>query len=377
VAAPVLLGGVIAAASLFTPGRAAAQARPPAPAREEVRERIVLRGDGPAMTLWRSDRDRDRDRAVLGVTLAPGSRGDTAGVRLEAVDADSPAAKAGLKAGDVLTAINGVSLRVAPEDADDPALGGLAQRRLQRTLAKAKPGDAVTLQVRTGSSARSVTVTTVSAADLAAADRMEERVIVRPMETDRRPGASRGMVGLSIGVAGNLRDTLGLFVSGVLTGGPADKAGIVEGERVAAVNGMDVRIPREDIEDPQATSRRLDHFSREVQRAEPGKSLALKVYGNGRFRDVMVAVEQAATRAPSMPQVIRLKRDGEVGRLQLDNREIVMDYGDLERRMERWGEEFGRSMERSLRGLELDLRELPQPPGVVRVMPRLTRTLIL
>jgi C-terminal processing protease CtpA/Prc len=185
------------------------------------------------------------------------------------------------------------------------------------------------------------------------------------------------MVGLSIGVAGNLRDTLGLFVSGVLTGGPADKAGIVEGDRVAAVNGVDVRIPREDIEDPQATSRRLDRFSREVQRAEPGKGLTLKVYGNGRFRDVMVAVEQAAPRSPSMPQVIRLERDGEVGRLRFDNRELVMDFGDLERRMERWGEEFGRSMERSLRGLELDLRELPQPPGVVRVMPRLSRTLIL
>ena len=50
--------------------------------------------------------------------LAEGSRADTAGARLESVDPNSPAAKAGLKAGDLITEINGVSLKVAKEDAE-------------------------------------------------------------------------------------------------------------------------------------------------------------------------------------------------------------------------------------------------------------------
>jgi C-terminal processing protease CtpA/Prc len=227
------------------------------------------------------------DRAVLGVTLGAGSTADTAGVLLEAVEADGPAAKAGLKAGDRLTAINGVSLKVAREDAEDLALAGLAQRRLQRVLAKAKPGDEVTLQVRSGTASRSVAIKTVSAADL---QRVEER------RADSA-SASRGMVGLSIAAAGNARDTLGLFVHSVVTGGPAEKAGIIEGERIAAVNGVDVRVPREDVEDTQAASARADRFVREVQKVAPGQTVSLRVYGNGRYRDVSVT----AVRASDLP----------------------------------------------------------------------------
>lgn len=258
----------------------------------QLRESRVLRlPPSGGEIMW----TRAADRAVIGVTLGAGSAADTAGVALEAVDANGPAAEAGLEAGDRITAINGVSLKVAREDAEDLALTGLAQRRLQRVLSKVRPGDEVFMQVRSRSESRTVMVKTVSAVELER--RSERRVPIRGRELDEESAGSRGMVGVSIGAAGNLRDTLGLFVSRVVSGGPAERAGIIEGERIAAVNGIDVRVPREDVEDPPAASARADRFVREVQKVAPGQAVTLRVFGNGRYREVAVT----AVRASELP----------------------------------------------------------------------------
>ena len=225
---------------------------------------------------------RAADRAVLGVTLAASSRADTTGVRIEEVDANGPAAKAGLKDGDVITEINGVSLRVSTADAEDLALAGLAQRRLQRTLAKAKPGDEVDLRVRSGTAARAVKVKTISAAELDGT-RVQATTRVRTDDNDQRSA-----IGVSVGTVVSRRDTLGLFVTSVVGDGPAEKAGLIEGERIAAVNGVDVRIPKEDVEDASSASARVNRFVREVQKVAPGGTVTLRVYGNGRYRDVAV-----------------------------------------------------------------------------------------
>jgi hypothetical protein len=325
------------------------------------------------------------DRAVLGILMASGSRADTAGVHVEEVDANGPAAKAGLKAGDIITEINGTSLKVSREDAEDLAAGGLAQRRLQRVLSSAKAGDDVTLVVRSGTSApRKLTVKTVSQAEL-------DRPLGARTPTERssaeRMGAERGMVGLTVGAAGNARDTLGLFISSVVTGGPAEKAGIVEGERVAAVNGVDVRVAREDVEDAQAVSARVNRFVREVQQATPGKSLTLRVYGGGRYRDVAVTAAKAselprtgfsisvgdggmqlftpqppmAPRAPQPPRVFEFDRDGDIGRLRFDGQEMRIDLQRLRDGLEEMRRGIERGVERGLEGglRSFDLREAP------------------
>lgn len=334
------------------------------------------------------------DRAMLGIVMAPGSRADTAGVHIEEVEPNGPAAKAGLKAGDILTEINGTSLRVSREDADDLALAGLAQRRLQRVLAKAKPGDEVTLSVRSGGSARKVTLKTTSAAALERDDdrRVVERTIVRDRDGvrtierdgDRDRDRDRGMVGMTVGGAGNPRDTLGLFVSSVVTGGPAEKAGIVEGERIAAVNGIDVRVAREDVDDAEALSARVNRFVREVQKAEPGKTVTLRVYGGGRYRDVAVTAARASDlprsgfsisvgdggmqiltpraprppmppsageiRPPEPPRVFEFDRDGDIGRLRLDGREMRIDLQRLRESIEELQRGIQRGVERGLDG---------------------------
>ena len=267
----------IARAALFATALSAAslhaqESQPPRPPRTPA-----LIGAQPDLSLlWH----RAADRAVLGITLGTSSRRDTAGVRIDEVDSNGPAAKAGLKSGDVITDINGVSLRIAAADAEELAFAGIAQRRLQRTMAKAKPGDDIALRVRSGESHRSVTIKTISAEEL---DRSSER-----RASGARSAASdqQGAIGVSIGGAGNGRDTLGLFVSSVVGGGPAEKSGIIEGERIAAVNGVDVRVPKEDVEDMSVSSSRVNRFIREVQKVAPGGAVTLRVFGNGRYRDV-------------------------------------------------------------------------------------------
>jgi serine protease Do len=369
---PAVFSGVLVAASVFSPCAAEAQRRPDDVPREE-REIRILRAPGGVTIL----RGASADRAVLGVTLEEPSRGDTAGIRLEAVEANGPAAKAGLKAGDIITDINGVSLKVAREDAEDLALAGLAQRRLQREMAKAKPGDDVRLQLRNGNGSRAVTVKTASAAELARAnERVEERVITRSPNgrTMERTTMSRGVIGVNIGSAGTVRDTLGLFISSVVSGAAAERAGIVEGERIAAVNGVDVRIPREDVEDAQAASARADRFVREVQKVEPGKTLSLRVWGNGRYRDVNVTVQQASELPPGAgAPLFEFRRDGARGRLRINGNEIEIDGAGIERAME----EMGRRLQERLRDVELDVRDmrgLPERSGAIRI--RTTRTAV-
>jgi S1-C subfamily serine protease len=364
----------------------------PCSAQEEpMREMRVLRAPG-GVTLMRG---APANRAVLGVMLGEGSSADTAGVRLESVEPNGPAAKAGLKAGDVITQINGVSLKVAKEDAEDLALAGLAQRRLQRVMAKAKPGDEVALQVRSGSTSRSVTVKAVSPDALQDNDtRIVERVITRGPDgqiIERRSGAPRGMVGMSIGGAGNRRDTLGLFINSVVTGGPAEKAGIVEGERIAAVNGVDVRVPREDTDDEQSLSARVERFVREVQKVEPGKTLSLRVYGNGRYREVTVTAAAATDfpqeglqirmgdgefrvrtprppmppmppTSPRQPRVFEFNSDGPRARIRVDGEALEFDGMQIEQMMQ----EMGRTLRDRFRGMETELFEAPIRSGVVR-----------
>jgi hypothetical protein len=255
-----------------------------------------------------------------------------------------------------------VSLKVAREDAEDLALAGLAQRRLQRVMSKVNAGDDVALQVTSGGRSRAVTVKAVSPQSLEAGEpRVVERVITRGPDgtvTERRIGAPRAMIGVMVGAAGNLRDTLGLFVSSVVGGGPAEKAGVIEGERIATVNGIDVRVPREDADDQQVVSARVDRFVREVQKVEPGKTITLRVYGNGRYRDVTVT----AAAAPREPALFEFNTNGPRGRIRIDGDEIEIDGAQIERAME----QMGRTLRDRFRGMDIELRDLPERSGVIR-----------
>lgn len=226
------------------------------------------------------------NRPMLGVTVAQDSeRADTLGLRLEDVRENSPAAKAGLKAGDRLQAINGVSLRADRSDAGYDDYDGVLMRRLQRELAKVEEGDTVRLQVLSEGRAREVRVATVSADDLYAG----ERSVLRRSVVNDRP-----VIGVTTSPSGTVRDTLGVFVSAVTEDGPAAKAGIVEGDRIAAINGVSLRVAQADAGDDQVAMAKAERLRAELAKVEAGQAVELTVVSGGRSRSVRVTPVKAS-----------------------------------------------------------------------------------
>ena len=229
----------------------------------------------------------DPNRAMLGLSTSPSGRRDTLGLLITAVTAGSPAEKAGLEEGNRLIAINGVNLRLSRDDAGDEDIQGVNQNRLTREMRKVKAGDEVTLEVWGSARSRSVKVKTVSAAEL-----MPPRRATVSVRDDDRVA-----LGLFLSSTGSKRDTVGVFVQRVVEGGPAEKAGITEGDRIASINGIDLRVPREDAGEWSMGSSRIERLEREVRKLKAGESADLTVVSGGRSR----AVNVAAVRARDLP----------------------------------------------------------------------------
>jgi hypothetical protein len=79
-----------------------------------------------------------------------------------------------------------------------------------------------------------------------------------------------------------------VFVSGVTEDGPAEKAGIAEGDRIASINGVDLRTPKEDVGEGWFSSNRVQRLYREMAKLKPGQPADLVVVSGGRSRTVKV-----------------------------------------------------------------------------------------
>ena len=106
--------------------------------------------------------------------------------------------------------------------------------------------------------------------------------------------AKRAALGLELRTTGTRRDTLGVFVEAVTPKGPAETAGIIEGDRIAAINGVDLRTAGGDIDDSYTNGLAAHRLSREVQKLTPGARVTLRVYSGGRLRDVQVTAGKAS-----------------------------------------------------------------------------------
>jgi hypothetical protein len=106
--------------------------------------------------------------------------------------------------------------------------------------------------------------------------------------------AKRAALGIEVRSTGNKRDTLGVFVDAVTPQGPAESAGIVEGDRIAAINGVDLRTSSADAEDSYTSGLAAHRLTREVQKLTPGARVNLRVYSGGRVRDVQVTAGKAS-----------------------------------------------------------------------------------
>lgn len=232
----------------------------------------------------------DPDRPMIGVSTRSSGKRDTLGLLVESVTRDGPAEKAGIEEGDRLVSVNSVNLRLSAADAGESDMEGVATRRLIRELEKQKAGDEVEIRVYRDGNTRSIRVKTV------AADELNQGNLGFASTTGslRRLSRDRAVLGISLGGNGSRRDTLGILVVGVATEGPAAKAGIDEGDRVVAINGVDLRVAAEDAGDGQASSARINRLNREMEKVKAGDAVELRVYSAGQVKTVRVEAAKAS-----------------------------------------------------------------------------------
>ena len=106
--------------------------------------------------------------------------------------------------------------------------------------------------------------------------------------------AKRAALGLELRTTGTKRDTLGVFVEAVTPKGPAETAGIIEGDRIASINGVDLRTAAGDVDDSYANGLAAHRLAREVQKLTRDPREHFGFTPRGSFRDVQVTAGKAS-----------------------------------------------------------------------------------
>jgi S1-C subfamily serine protease len=139
------------------------------------------------------------------------------------------------------------------------------------------------------------TAAIVAAALAALGARAQDDVIIRQNPRARvalLDAGDRERAALGIGTrGGSKRDTLGLLVTSVSPGGPAEKAGIEEGNRIAAMNGVNLKLSPADAGEPDMSDALSRRLMRELRKVKAGDQVELKVYADGKYRTVKVTTK--------------------------------------------------------------------------------------
>jgi S1-C subfamily serine protease len=132
----------------------------------------------------------------------------------------------------------------------------------------------------------------------------EPRIMRVGPGTILRPGASafgvfpgdepRAVIGVTTTNASSTRDTLGVLVSTVRAGSPAEKAGIEEGNRIASINGVSLKLAASDVGDDEMAGVLSRRLTRELDKLNPGDEVDLRVYASGQYKSVKVKTVSAA-----------------------------------------------------------------------------------
>jgi len=151
------------------------------------------------------------------------------GIVIDAIVKDSPADKAGVKRGDIL-------LKVDDKDVNSPA-------DLEAILSSHKPGDSVKLTVAHGDQQNTLTVT------LGDENGQPYLGILMGGRVGRKGGPDGGRGGMFPGggysgtkpFSGTVPfSSTGVIVVEVVSGGPADKAGVMQGDLITAIDGKTI-----------------------------------------------------------------------------------------------------------------------------------------
>jgi C-terminal processing protease CtpA/Prc len=275
---------VLTAALLLAAAAAQAQDKPKSKDTDKSKSNPDVYVDaGPGRILRAFSYDQSANRAMIGISTSSSGRRDTLGLLVTSVTPNGPAEKAGIVEGNRIAAINGVNLRLAAADAGEDDMDGIAARRLTRELSKLEPGADVELRVYADGQWKTVRLKTV------ARDSLSPARYFRSSDSD-----DRAVLGFQLNASGSKRDTLGVFVGSVKEDGPAEKAGLVEGDRVVSVNGTDLRVSRDDVGDGWVSSTMVNRFQRVMRAVKPGDKVQLRVYSGGQVKNVTVTAAKSS-----------------------------------------------------------------------------------
>lgn len=161
----------------------------------------------------------------------------------------------------------------------------------------------------------------------------------------------RTLLGLTLGSSGTDRDTLGLLVTQVMRDGPADRAGIDEGNRLADIDGVSLRLDPSDIGRAGASDAVMRRLTRTLRGLRDGEQATIRVFSGGRFKAVTVQVGTAtpnggitaATPAPpvmpSAPTAVAVAMDASTRPTTVAN--AIQALSDLQAQLRRMSDDEG------------------------------------
>src|SRR5581483_3543430 len=98
----------------------------------------------------------------------------------------------------------------------------------------------------------------------------------------------RAVIGITTTSSSTKRDTLGVLVASVHEGSPAEKAGIEEGDRIASINGVSLKLAPADVGDYEMAGAMTRRLTRELDKLKPGDEVDLRVVSSGQTKTVKV-----------------------------------------------------------------------------------------
>ena len=175
---------------------------------------------------------------------------NASGALISQVEPDSPAAKAGVKTGDIITELNGKKMENSGQ--------------LQAAISSRRPGDKVTLGIFRDGKTLSLPIT------LEAISRRSEEANAGSVQGQGKARWGVGLQNLTPDLRDELRlpsDMKGVVVSNVVPGSPADNAGISRGDVIVEVNRKAVQS--------------ADDVKRELGSVPAGKDAMVLIWSNG------------------------------------------------------------------------------------------------
>lgn len=187
---------------------------------------------------------------ITGITVSPEISNathlnDTKGILVVDITADSPADKAGIRGGDVLTTVDGQDIRLGGDII--VAIDNQSVRAMEDLLSyleeKKAVGDNIELSVIRDGKTQHIDMILTARPTQGAENRFQPNQ--ESKQQQERPALGINGINMTPELAERMNLThlqKGFLIEDIISGGPADKAGIRGGYKIANINGSDFKL---------------------------------------------------------------------------------------------------------------------------------------